>query len=329
MSQLQSELKEVSVYERELSVVVPKEWVQQHLDKAYRKLSQTVKLKGFRPGKAPRDVLERYCAPQAEREALQATLEVSYQQALAQHGLEPVSEPVLHPKSTFQSGTEFCFTVQLEVKPPVQIQKWEGLELSVPAFFVSEQDVMAQLEQLQRAYATLQNVTDRSVIAQGDIVSCATEALVDEKPNKQLSMLLRQVEMNGANNLFPSVEENLLGKHIGETIQVELELSQEFMVEALRGKRAFLELKPTQIQIRQLPDLDDEFAKDISDEFQTMAELKARIEQLLQAEAQKKEYQAKEKAAIEALIAHNPVELPKKNGQKSGRERCGALFIPV
>lgn len=310
MSAIRSEMKELSSVERELSVVVPREIVLNETEKAYQRLGQRVRLKGFRQGKVPRSVLEQYYRSEVEQDVTERVLNLAYQEAISSHQLEPVAEPTVENLSTLKDADTFSFTAKIQIRPVITLNKWQGLTVTAPVHVVDESLVDAELEALREQNSTLVPVTDRTTIAQGDTVECQVEATLDGQPVAELTSS-NTLEVGSA-KYFAEAEQALVGKSVGDAITVSITIPETHPIERLRTQTVSLTITPNAIKVREKPALDDEFAKDVGEQFETLEALKTAIADNLQQEKANKDTQKKEEAVIDALLSHNTFEVPSK-----------------
>ncbi len=305
-----SEVKELSAVECELSVMIPHGAIQLEMDKAYQRLSQQVRLKGFRPGKAPRHILEQYYRGDVEKDVLNKLLKTSYSDAINTHVLDPIAEPNIEVVTPFDPKSDFSYKATVEIKPQIELKKWQGLAIEVPVFQITDALVNQELENLQERHSTILPITDRKTIEQGDLVDCNYSGTVDGSHVKLLSKLGQSIEV-GSGQFFKEAEQALIQREVGQKVEVEVTLPDSFAQEDLRNKTAHLSIAIEGIKIRKRPALDNEFAKDVSDRFETLEDLKAAITTSLTEQKAHKEEIEKRNAAIMALIENNNFEVPK------------------
>ena len=159
--QIRSEIKDLSSVERELAIVVPGDTVAKELDRAYKELSMKVKLKGFRPGKVPRYVLEQYYKKETEQQVLEKVVNSSFRQAIKNHEISPVNNPAVQAPSELIAGMDFSYSAKVEVKPVIDLKNWEGLALDKTVYTVSDQDIDAELARMREAHAKVAPVVGR------------------------------------------------------------------------------------------------------------------------------------------------------------------------
>jgi trigger factor len=316
-----SEVKTLSSVEREISIVISSESIKREMDQAYQRLSTQVRLKGFRPGKVPKNVLEHYYKADVEKDVLNRLLNKSYQEAVTEHGLDPVSEPQIKIDQTFTPGADFAFQATVEIRPQIEVKVWEGLELSVPELKLDDALVDAEIEAMRDAHASIVPVSDRDSILQGDLVECSFSGTVDGAHIKALSALNQTIEV-GSGHFFPHAEQALVGHKLHDTVEVTVTLPENFKDEAQRGKEAVLTIVPASIKVKQKPALDDEFAKDVSDQFNSLEDLRSALRNEMAAAKSSREKEFKENAAIDALVQANPFDVPQSLIQRQAEQQA-------
>ena len=324
-----SEMKQLSSVERELSIVVPGAEVARELDRAYRELSQKVRIKGFRQGKVPRYVLEQYYKADTEQQVLERILGESFRAAVTQHALEPVANPQIQGAGELIAGMDFRYAAKVEVKPAIEIQQWKGLPLKKTRYEVTDADVARELEKLRERQAKVAPVEGREVVQQGDLVETNWSATVEGEPVKGLSGLSTIIAIGAGSFPYKEAEQALVGRAIGESVQADSRIPDDFRVEAARGKTAVFTLKILGLKHKTLPALDDEFAKDVSDEFETLAQLQEQVKGQLERLAEQKTSAETRDGAVAALIEKNPFELPnaliERQAEQIAAERLSRL----
>jgi trigger factor len=308
--QIRSEMKELSTVERQLAIVVPGDQVARELDRAYRELSQKVRIKGFRPGKIPRYVLEQYYKADTEQQVLERVLNASFREAIKTHNVAPIANPQIQAPGGLIAGMDFAYEAKVEVKPAIELKAWKGLKLKKTTYTVGDVDVDRELARLREGQAKIAPVDGRDVVQQGDLVETNWSGSVDGEPVKGLSGIAYVIEIGGGSFPYKEAEQALVGKKLGEDFSVDVKLPDDFRVEAHRGKAAVFKMRPVAIKSKTLPALDDEFAKDVSEKAENFAQLKTMITEELNKVAEVKTKNEVRDAAITALIEGNPFEVP-------------------
>ncbi len=308
--QIRSEIKELSPIERELAITVPGDTVAKELDRAYRELSMKVKLKGFRPGKVPRYVLEQFYKVATEQQVLEKVVNTSFREAITSHDVNPVANPTIQAPGELIAGMDFSYSAKVEIKPTIVLKPYKGLKLKKTSYTVADSDVDVELERLRESMAKVAPVEGRDVIQQGDLVETNWSGTVDGEPVKGLSGIAYVIEIGAGVFAYSTAEQALVGKKLGEDLTVDVVLPTDFRLEALREKTAVFKMRPLTIKQKTLPSLDDEFAKDVSEKIESLAQLKSTIKQDLEKAAEGKTKTESRDAVIAALIEQNPFDVP-------------------
>mgnify|MGYP002377021916 CR=1 FL=1 len=319
--EVKSEVKELSPVERELSIVVPGTEIAKELDRAYRQLGQKVRMKGYRPGKIPRYVLEQYYKDDTEQNVLERIVSTSFREAVTSHDLTPVADPKITASREIIAGMDYRYQALVEVKPAFEIQKYKGLTLTKKVFTVDDAAVTRQLEAIRERHVRVEPVEDRDVIQQGDLVEVNYSGKIDGENVRGLGGVSFVVEV-GAGRWLKEAEQALVGKKLGDSFDVDVVVPDDHRVTAARGKTATLSVRVNkgEIKKRVLPELNDDFAKDMSDETETLDALKQKIKEGMVAESEARAKNALRDAAIDALIEANPFEVPKSLVERQAQQ---------
>ncbi len=300
------EIEQVSPIRRKMSVALPPELVDQEVDKAYLNLQKQVKIKGFRPGKAPLPLLQRYFKAQVEEDVISALVQDSYPRALDETKMVPVSQPIIE-KGVLEKGTAFSYTASFEIKPEFDVQGYQGLQLEKEKLSVTEPDIEQQLKNLQDNHATLKTVAGRAARA-GDCVVIDYEGTIEEKPFAGSSTKDHLMEI-APESFLPGFSEQLTGMKSGEEKAFSLEVPEKYAREDLAGKTVEFKVHLKEIKEKILPSLDDEFARDLG-AYADLADLKEKIRASLTTHRQQQiEASLREKIAG-TLIEKNSLEVP-------------------
>ncbi|KYH31846.1 trigger factor [Neomoorella mulderi] len=289
----------------EIEVEAPR--VQKALDQAYRRLVKQVNIPGFRKGKAPRFILERYIGKEPiYNEAAEIVIPPAYEEAVAEHKLEPIDRPEVEIVKV-EEGEPLIFKARVEVKPEVHLGTYKGLEVERPEVRVTEEDIDAYLKNLQERNATLKIIEDEPA-AVGDIVSIDFKGTVDGEPYPGLEGNNYPLEL-GSGTFVPGFEEQLVGARVNEERTVNVTFPADYHQEDLAGKEAIFQVTIRGIKRKELAPLDDEFAKDVS-ECETLAELRQDIRRRLEERRRQEIDAAVRRAVVEKAVAAATVDLP-------------------
>ena len=304
---MKSSFESLGPWERKLSVEVPPEEVGETVDRAYRAMSARARIKGFRPGKVPRAVLERLYGDRIRNEVVQTLVERSYGQALREHKLEPVSEPVVEPER-LEPGQAWRYTARVEVKPAVRVGTWRGLCLVRPDTTIEESAIDERIRRLAEMQAQLVAEDETVGLARGHFGVIDFAGTIDGAPFAGGSGTGVTVEV-GSGGFVPGFEEQIEGMAKAETREIETTFPADERRGDLAGKRARFRVTLQEIKRKVVPAIDDEFAKDVGG-FDTLDALRRKVREDLQAEADREARQAVRDQAREALAASNPVDAP-------------------
>ncbi|CCO07661.1 trigger factor [Desulforamulus hydrothermalis] len=290
-----------------LEVEVETEKVEQAMQQAYRNIVKKVNIPGFRKGKAPRALVERFVGKETLfGEAAEIIVPEAYMQALEETKTEPIDRPKIDIVQG-EPGKPLIFKATVEVKPEVTLGEYKGIEVKRPSTEVSDEDVQAELARLQNRYAKLVTVEEGEV-QKDDITIIDFAGYVDGEAfpggtaeNYSLTI--------GSGAFIPGFEDQLIGAKVGEEKEVNVTFPQEYHAEDLAGKPATFKVTVKEIKRKELAPLDDEFAKDVS-EFDTLEELKSDIRNKLKEAAEARAKSAVENGVVEAVAANASVEIP-------------------
>lgn len=290
----------------EMKIQVGREQFEQAIEQAYRKNIGRITVPGFRKGKAPRRMVERYYGESVFYEdAVGILYPEAYKAAVEEAGIEPVDRADIEVDKIDADG--FTFTARVTVKPEVKLGEYKGLIATRKLYTVSDDEVEAELKRLQERNARIVTVTDRPAQL-NDTAIIDFEGFVDGEAfaggkgeNHPLKL--------GSGQFIPGFEDQLVGKSVGETCDVTVTFPEEYHEKSLAGKPAVFKVTIKELKFSELPELDDEFAKDVS-EFETLDALKADIREKIQQAKDKSAQNDVENQLIDAIIAGMEVEMP-------------------
>ena len=277
------------------------------VNKAYKKNVGRINVQGFRKGKAPRAIIERYYGKEIFYEdAVNIVLPDAYDKAIEENNIEAVAQPEIDVKEiSAESGV--VFTAKVTVKPEFELGTYKGVEVSKVTHRTTEKEINAEIEKVRERNSRLVSVEDRAAEL-NDTVNIDFEGFADGKAfeggkGEGFDLTL------GSGQFIPGFEEQLVGKNIGDEVDVNVTFPKEYHAEDLKGKDALFKVKINGIKVKELPELDDEFAKDVS-EFDTLAELKASIKEKLEKNNEQRAKYETEEAAIKAVCADAKLDIP-------------------
>ncbi|CDQ39411.1 trigger factor [Virgibacillus sp. CM-4] len=291
-----------------LTIEVSVEEFDKALDQAFKKVSKDVQIPGFRKGKIPRGIFEKRFGVEAlYQDAVDIVLPDAYMQAVEETGIEPVAQPDVDI-DTIEKGQPLVFTAKVTVKPEVKLGEYKGLEVEDQSVEVTDEDVEHDLEHQREHHAELV-VKEEGKIEEGDTAVIDFEGFVDGEAFEGGKGENHSLEI-GSGQFIPGFEEQLIGKETGEDTEVSVTFPEDYHAEDLAGKEATFKVKIHEVKYKELPELDDEFAKDLDDEVETLEELKSKKkEQLLEQKKQDVENQKRE-TLVEKASDNAEAEVP-------------------
>lgn len=294
---------------RALSVEVEEPDVRNAFEQVYRNLAKSVSVRGFRPGKTPRAVLEKLYAATVAEEVERLLVNETFAAAVQRSGVVPVVEPSIEAEPP-KPGQAFRYTAEVEVKPSVTLPELEGLPASRPAVQVRDEDVESELEDLRLRRAPLEDEPEGARAGDGSLLTVSYQGRIDGELFEGGSAENAQIEI-GAGRLVPGFEDGLRGATAGEQREVEVIFPADYAAEDLRGKKAVFSVDVRALQRRRLPDLDDAFAKGLGEAgLETIEALRARLREAITERRERAAQQALRRSLLDALIERTAFEVP-------------------
>lgn len=278
-------------------------------DTAYRKAAAKISVPGFRKGKAPRHVIEKmYGTEFYIEDAVNAVYPDALEAAIKESEIEYVDDKIDLDVVSLGKGEGLVFTAVVTVKPEVKLTgDYKGLKAEQRTFEITDEAVEAEFEKARERDARVVDVDDRPA-QNGDTACFDFTGYVDGVPFDGGAAENYTLEL-GSGQFIPGFEEQMVGHNVGEEFDVNVTFPEEYHAEDLKGKPAVFKVKVNSIQYKELPDLDDEFAKDVS-EFNTLDELKADIRTKLEEQAEKTAKQERENAVVDKLVEETEIDVP-------------------
>ena len=290
-----------------LTIEVSAEELDKAMEKAYQKQKSRISLPGFRKGKAPRKMIESmYGKGVFMEDAVNSLVPQEYTKALGECDLEIVSQPEINV-TQMEPGKALIFTADVAVKPEVTLGDYKGVEVPKSEITVTDEEVDAEVKKEQDKNARTVAVEDRAA-ANGDITTIDFEGFVDGvafEGGKGTDYALTL----GSGTFIPGFEDQLVGANTGDHVEVKVTFPEEYQAKELAGKEAVFQCDVKKIETKEVPELDDEFAKDVS-EFDTLAEYKEDVKKKLTEKKEKEARTAKENAAVDKAIENAQMDIP-------------------
>jgi len=304
---MKANVEEISSIKKKVSIEIPEDQVTKEVESFYKDLGKKAKIKGFRPGKVPRDILERYFKDYVKAEVVQKLIQDTYPQALSEADLQPVSPPVIDP-GEFVEGKSYQYSAVIETKPDITLEGYTGLKIEGKKEEVKDEEVEGRLKALQNLHANLKTLSEARPIQAGDYVILDYEASVGGKPLEGGKAIDFTVEV-GSGQFIPAFEEKLIGVKSEEEKTMEVSFPEDYGYQKWAGKTISFDVKIKEIKEKILPPLDDEFAKDLGD-YSSFEELREKLKGEIEKEKELALERQLKDLVVDQLLEANPFEVP-------------------
>ena len=300
-----------------LTIEVSAEDLDKAMEKAYQKQKSRISIPGFRKGKAPRKMIESmYGKGVFMEDAVNSLVPQEYSKAVADCDLEIVSQPEINV-TQMEPGKALIFTADVATKPEVTLGEYKGVEVPKTEIVVTDEEVDAEIKKEQDKNSRTVTVEDRAA-ANGDIATIDFEGFVDGVAfdggkGSDYALTL------GSGTFIPGFEDQIVGANTGDHVEVKVTFPEEYQAKELAGKEAVFQCDVKKIETKEVPELDDEFAKDVS-EFDTLAEYKEDVKKKLTEKKEKEARTAKENAAVDKAIENAQMDIPELMVQSQSRQ---------
>ncbi|MGG3450822.1 trigger factor [Domibacillus aminovorans] len=291
-----------------LTVEVDTETVKKGLDAAFQKVVKTINVPGFRKGKMPRPLFEqRFGVESLYQDAIDAILPEAYGNAIDEAGIDPVDRPEIDVEQ-FEKGKPFIFKATVTVKPEVKLGEYKGLEVEKASTDVTDEDVQNELQDLQKRHAELV-VKEEGTVENEDTVVIDFEGFVNGEAFEGGQAENYSIVI-GSGTFIPGFEEQIIGMKTGEEKEVEVTFPEEYHAEELAGQPAVFKVKLHEVKAQELPELNDDFAKETDEEVETLDALTAKIKERLAEQKQSASEQKLRDDLVEQAVANAESDIP-------------------
>lgn len=299
------EIADLTDVEKRVTVTIPSDTVDKEIENTYAEIKKNVALRGFRKGKAPRSLIERYFKSQIEEDVISKIVKDSYKDAVNKVEAQPVSQPRIE-NGVLEKGKDFTYSATFEVPPEIEVSGYTGLEIEKPPADIDDEEVEKVLAQMRKNYATINDVEGRGV-EKGDIVVVDFEGTIDGNPfdgNSRKDFWFDPEE----DIMLPGFYDKLIGARMSEEKTFNLVFPESYHDPAMAGKDIQWKVLVKGIKHKSLPAADDEFAKDVG--FDTIDALKTDIKEKLTLKSQKDAEESLHTEIGKTLIEKNPFDIP-------------------
>ncbi len=304
---MQVHVEDISSVQKKITIEIPAERVNKEIDKAYSAIQKKAKIQGFRPGKAPMQLIKRTYSDAMRDDVMRRLYQETLYKALDEHKVEPLDAPTIE-SDILEPGIPFKYSAIIEVMPQILLNEHTGLIVKKEIYVSKPESIDGELKRMQENMAQLIPLEEGAIVENGHTVSVDYSIVVDGSPEENSGNQSAEVEI-GTNRLIPGFEEQLIGLKSGESKEFALDLPAGGDSTESAAKRGLFSVKVNEIKRKELPELDDEFAQQFG-EYDTMDELRAKmVEYHEKHEKERIENEFKERL-IQELIRNNPLDVP-------------------
>ncbi len=292
----------------EFDVEIAGDRVTSELEKAYLTLSKSARIRGFRKGKAPRQVLQRLFGPRVAEDVAKRLIDESFPKAVAEQKVQPLNDPAIEP-ADLKQGAAFSYKARFEVVPDIEAVEYEALEAKRVPTEVTDEAMNDELEKLRQAHSTLEPIKEERGAQAGDHVTVNLKVSVAGKDVADAGGEDVTLEL-GSSNLFAEIEQVLTGTKTGDQVETTVQMPPSHPHKRLSGQAALFQFAVQEVKARVLPTLDDEFAKDVDEAFEKLDDLKDKLRETLKSRLEEEAENQLAQQLVNDLCKKNPIPVP-------------------
>ncbi len=308
---MKASIEQITPVKKRLTVEIEAEEVNRKVEEAYKELSKKARVDGFRPGKVPRNILQRYFGDQVTQDVKRGLLSETLPQAFEETKIFPVAMPVIENES-LKAGEGYTYVALMEVRPEFELKDYMGLEVDKELVSVSEEVVNSQIEEIRKVNSRLKALEEDRGIRNDDCAIVEYEAFDGDQPIDGMKAENFMVRV-GSNQFHAEFEKGLLGLKAGESTEITVDFGAEQPNTKLAGKKVLFKVKVTDVKIMELPELNDEFAKfakSLGADFSDLETLKNRIREDIKTRDEKRVDRELKKRLLDKIGATVSIDLP-------------------
>jgi len=306
---MQITVNELGGLTKKLKIVLPKEEVSKELDAGFKKIKNNARIKGFRRGKVPRHILEKTYGEQVRAEVAEKLVQATYFDAVEKENLDVVAHPDIKTP-VFEEDGSFSYEAEVDTRPQFNLKEYKGLEIEKEELEVSDAEIDAEIDRLRREIAPLRSIEKRAA-QENDIAIVDFDGFHNGEQMKQVHGENVNVDI-GSGRHGEEFEKKLVGMKAGEEASVEVDFDASSPNPVLAGKKVDFNIKVKDVKERVLPELDDEFAKDVGDEFESLATLREHISKKILADKEQALESDISDRIMQKLIETNEFDVPSR-----------------
>lgn len=307
MSQVVTKIEDLSPVKKKMSMEVPWSEVKEELDAVYTSIGKKAKIKGFRPGKVPRNILETYFKSQAEEETITNIVNKYYWRTLEDKGIVPVSRPEIHQEG-MKENTDFSFSASFETEPEFEPQGYKGMAVEKDLIKVTDDDVQKRIDEIRQMFATIEEVVEDRPAAEGDFVVMDFTGSMEGQSYDELKAQDHFLEI-GSKKFVPGFEEQLVGMKKGETRDIQVKFPDDYHESKFASKDVTFTVTVKSVREKKLPDTDETFIKNF-EKYNSFDDFKEDVRKSLEEKARRMSEADLQNRITDNLIKENEIDVP-------------------
>ncbi|OCC16373.1 Cell division trigger factor [Dissulfuribacter thermophilus] len=308
-------VEDVTPVQKKLQVEIPGEQVALEFDKACKKIGRHVKIKGFRKGKAPKSLIQRYHGDSIREEVLESLIRETFPKALEELDVKLITEPRLENAGDLKEGEPFSYSALLDLWPEFDLPEYKGIKLEKPPYEVTEEEVDEQMEALRKHFGSVESLEEDRPVQEGDLVIVDFEGFFEGEPVEGLKEENYYLEV-GSGYFNEEFETKLIGTEKGVEKEIEVTYPEDALNENVAGKTITYKVTVKEIKKRILPELDDEFAQKFGPQYKTIDDLRERMRNQLEQDKKEAQERAIRQQLIDKLLSEVDFPLPESLVEK-------------
>ena len=305
---METNIEEISQVKRQINVEIETEEVTKKLDQAYNELSKRAKVKGFRPGKTPRKILEQYYGKEIMTDVKNDLIKESFSKVIEKTKLFPLGNPSIEDEA-IRPGKSFKYTILMEIRPDFELKEYMGISVEKEILNISKDNADKKLEEIREAHAQLVSINEERGVKEGDYVIIDYECMWKDKPIKGIEGKDFIIHV-GDKNFYPEIESGIKGLKKTEKKDIKIDFSEDFRDRRLAKKSVTFHISVEDIKKKDLPDLNDDFARSLGKEFKSLADLRERVTKEITLQEEKRIDSELKKRLLKKITAKVDFELP-------------------
>lgn len=283
---MKTQVEEISQVKKKLLIEIDANEIDARINKAFKDLGKRAKIKGFRPGKIPLKILERYYGEQLLGDVTSSLIRETLPEAFEEARIYPLNMPIIE-NEILKKGQNYKYTALMEVRPEFELKDYLGAEIEKEKCVVSDEDVEKQIEEIREAHGNLKSIAEERGIKEGDYAIIDYEGFDKDLPVEDVKSENYPLKIGG-DRFYPGFDKALLGAKKGDKTEVKIDFEDDYFNSRLAGKSILFRVNITDIKEMDLPELNNEFVKGLGAEFENMDQLKDKIRETLKAKEEKR-----------------------------------------